>query len=155
MSGLGCLWADRFPNCTKQLPSLRHQHNISNAAAAGGGSSSAPASAAVCLGYGIQNFLSWTFFNKKKSNFSAENPAVPGGFTCVGVKQRPRDLPGHCGAREKGFLGPCESLELVKLGRWSWRTATRPWGPSPKTGPRQLTLHSTKVKHISFLDYYF
>lgn len=46
MSRPGCLWADRFPNRSEQLPSLCHQHSISNVAAAGGGSSSAPASAA-------------------------------------------------------------------------------------------------------------
>lgn len=52
----------------------------------------------------------------------------------------------------EGFSG---TLELVKLSRWSWRTTMCPWGPSPKTGPRQLTLHGTNVKHVSFLDYYF
>lgn len=34
MSGPGCLWADRFPNRTEQLPSLHHQHNIREEAGA-------------------------------------------------------------------------------------------------------------------------
>jgi len=77
-------------------------------------------------------------------------PAVDGGFTGVKAKQRPRDLPRHRGA--PGLLGPCESLELVKLSRRSWRAAVCPWGPAPKRAPRQLTLHSTNVEHPSFLD---
>lgn len=41
-----------------------------------------PAAGHVCLGCDVpQNLVSWTIFFKQKPNFSAENPAVAGGFT--------------------------------------------------------------------------
>lgn len=72
MSGLVWLWADRFPNRTELLPSLHHQHSISNVALA------CAAPGHVCLGPKLPHSSQ----HKCKPRFLFLNPQEPQGLPC-------------------------------------------------------------------------